>query len=57
MHPACGHGSGVWAALTSSPLEGLRSAAGARGAATVLACPNLGVEGSDVEEHTALLEG
>lgn len=55
--PAHGCGSGVCAALTSSPLKGLRSPAGALGAGAVLASPDLGVEGSNVEKHTGLLEG
>lgn len=44
-------------ALTRGPLEGLRRTAGALGAGAVLARPDLGVQGPDVEEHAALLEG
>lgn len=51
---AVGQGLG---ALTSSPPKGLHGAAGALRAGAVLAGTHLGVEGADVEKHTALLEG
>lgn len=46
-----------WPCLTHSILEGLTSQPGAPGAAAVLACPDLGVEGTHVEQHAALLKG
>lgn len=49
-----GPGSG---SLTSSPLKGFHGAADALRAGAVLASPDLGVQGADVEQHAALLEG